>query len=88
MARVLARVQTLGLVETRNDRYFPTPAGEELLDTGDFDVLIERLFQRVYGFAQLLRLLSSPGGLTQAQLYEQLRGPTRDGPPIGFRQRY
>ena len=71
---VLTRVQTLGLIEARNDRYFPTPAGEELLDTGDFDVLIERLLQRVYGFAQLLRLLSGATGLTQAEVYEQLRG--------------
>jgi 5-methylcytosine-specific restriction protein B len=70
---VVLRVQTLGLVELRGDRFFPTPSGEELLDTGDFDILLEKLLQSVYGFAQTLRLLSGTGGLTQEGLFKNLR---------------
>lgn len=70
---VLLRVQALGLVEVRGDRYFTTEAGEEMLETGDFDVLTERLLQRVYGFAQLLRALADAKALTQAELFGVLR---------------
>lgn len=70
---VLLRVQTLGLIEVRADRYFATPGGEELLETGDFDVLAERLLQRVYGFAQLVRALSNGGASSKTALFEALR---------------
>jgi 5-methylcytosine-specific restriction protein B len=51
-------IKGLGFVQEENDLVSPTPAGEDLLQDEEPDVLVEALVVRVFGFAQLIRMLS------------------------------
>lgn len=64
---VLLRIQGLGFLEQRNGLLFPSDAGHALLE-GESDILVERLIERVFGFAQLLRFLEqNPQGISRPQ---------------------
>jgi 5-methylcytosine-specific restriction protein B len=51
-------IKGLGFVQEENELVSPTPAGEDLLQDEEPDVLVEALVVRVFGFAQLIRMLS------------------------------
>lgn len=74
LRQVVLRVQGLGFLEQRSGLVYPTEDGQKMLETGDTEVLIERLIERVYGFAQLLRLLQeNPKGLSRDQITTELQ---------------
>jgi MoxR-like ATPase len=55
----IARITSLGLLATEGDMLRPTDAGESLLESDVPDVLVERMLERVFPFAGLLRFLAT-----------------------------
>ncbi len=76
---VMNTAKALGLIEHRDGLWWPSEAGEAALDPDDPDILIERLLERVYGMAQLLRVSEQKGPCPRAELVRELRAlyPTR-----------
>ncbi|RKH85053.1 ATP-binding protein [Corallococcus sp. AB045] len=68
----ISRVASLGLIEARGDLLHSTDAGENLLESDAPDILVERLLERVFPFAGLLRLLSA-GPTTASKIYQHLQ---------------
>jgi hypothetical protein len=76
---VLSRLIGLGFLYQKENKVLVSRAGHELVESGSLDILVERLLERVFGFAQLLRLLKNhPQGLerdlcnaAQQKLYPQ-----------------
>ncbi len=67
-------VKGLGLLEERDGLLRPSATGEELLEVDQPDVLVRLLIERVFGHAQLLRLLRESGGaLAKADLVRGLQ---------------
>ena len=65
--------KALGLIEHRAGLWWPSQAGEGALDPDESDILIERLIERVFGMAQLLRLADRRGPCARAELIRDLR---------------
>lgn len=76
---VMNTAKALGLIEHRNGLWWPSEAGEAALDPDEPDILIERLLERVYGMAQLLRIAEQKGPSPRAELVQELQRlyPTR-----------
>lgn len=76
---VMNTAKALGLIEHRDGLWWPSEAGEAALDPDEPDILIERLLERVYGMAQLLRAAEQKGPCPRAELVRELRAlyPTR-----------
>ncbi|OJT20545.1 hypothetical protein BO221_31630 [Archangium sp. Cb G35] len=55
----ISRIAGLGLLESQGDTLRPTDAGEGLLENDLPDVLVERMIERVFPFAGLLRFLAA-----------------------------
>lgn len=53
----VSMVKGLGFLQESDGLLFPTRAGEELLEAEQSDVLVHALLERVFGCAQLLRVL-------------------------------
>ncbi|MDI3289763.1 ATP-binding protein [Polyangium sp. 15x6] len=70
---LIIRVKGLGFVEERGGLLYPTKDGEELLGSGQFDILIERFFERIFGFAQLLRFVAEHPGANDEAMVGALR---------------
>ena len=70
---LVLRLKELQFLEERNQLLYATPSGERLLEEEEPIILIERLLQRVYGFAQLLWSLSEGEGVTDAELADYLQ---------------
>jgi 5-methylcytosine-specific restriction enzyme B len=69
----VVRVRGIGLIEERDGVLFPTAEGNELLAHEQPDVLVRLFFERVFGFAQLVRHLD----LHPASLDEQIAAALR-----------
>lgn len=68
------QMRSLGLLDLRGDLLFPTSAALEFLKGGEPDIVVERLLERVFGFAQLLKgLEAEPSGLPRGQLNSLLQ---------------
>ncbi len=67
------RMKGLGFIEERGGLLYPTKDGEELLGSGQFDILIERFVERVFGFAQLLRHVADHPSATEDGLVSALQ---------------
>jgi 5-methylcytosine-specific restriction protein B len=65
--------KALGLIERRDGLWWPSEAGEDILDPDETDILIERLIERVFGIAQLLRFADRAGPGPRAKLISALR---------------
>lgn len=79
---VMNTAKALGLIEHRGGLWWPSEAGEAALDPDSPDqpdILTERLLERVYGMAQLLRIAEQKGPCPRAELVRELRAlyPTR-----------
>lgn len=75
LATMLMELNRLGFLEHRpNDQVFPNAAGMELLEDEQPEILVERMLERVFGVAHILRFLSqAPEGLTGKALTEKLQ---------------
>lgn len=70
---LMSTARALGLVEQRDGLWFSTDAGEETLDTDPPDILVERMIERIFGMAQLLRIIEDGETLPRAELFQKLR---------------
>lgn len=70
---LVIRVKGLGFVEERDGLLYATDDGEELLGSGQFDILIERLIERIFGFAQLLRHIAEHPSTSEDDLVSALQ---------------
>lgn len=73
LRQLIIRIKGLGFLEERDGLLYPTNDGEELLGSGQLDVLIERFFERIFGFAQLLRHVAVHPGTTDDDLVVALQ---------------
>ncbi|WP_437681716.1 McrB family protein [Sorangium sp. So ce131] len=64
LRQLIIRVKGLGFIEQRDGLLYATKDGDELLGNEQADILIRRLFERVFGFAQLLRYIDEHPGAT------------------------
>ncbi|WP_437650445.1 McrB family protein [Sorangium sp. So ce362] len=64
LRQLIIRAKGLGFIEERGGLLYATKDGDELLGSEQLDILIERFFERVFGFAQLLRHLDEHPGST------------------------
>jgi len=70
----LVRVKKLGFIEEKDGQCYPTQDGEDLLENEQADILVERLFERVFGMAQLIRILEeSSKPLSRMEVYTALQ---------------
>ncbi len=58
LRKLLRLLRKLELLEEKEGSYITTPMGEQVLELGSPDTLIEALLVRVVGFAHLLRILA------------------------------
>lgn len=71
--QILSRMAGLGLVDREKDRYSVAGDGTVLL-SGDSTIVLRRLLERVYGMAQLLRIVEeSPDGIAEPAAYARLQ---------------
>lgn len=70
---LILRVKGLGFLEDRGGLLFPTKDGEELVGSGQYHVLVERLIERIFGYPQLLRFVSENPGTTEDALVAALQ---------------
>ncbi|AGP36478.1 McrB family protein [Sorangium cellulosum] len=73
LRQLIIRAKGLGFIEQRDGLLYPTKEGDELLGSGQPDILIERFLQRVFGFAQLLRFVDEHRGATDDALVDALQ---------------
>ncbi len=64
LRQLIIRAKGLGFVEERGGLLYPTKDGEELLGSEQLDILVRRFFERVFGFAHLLRHVAEHPGAT------------------------
>jgi 5-methylcytosine-specific restriction protein B len=71
--------KALGLIDHSGGLWSPSEAGEGALDPDEPDILIERVLERVYGMAHLLRAAEQKGPCPRAELIRELQKlyPTR-----------
>ena len=71
--QILSRMAGLGLLQRDKEVYSVAPDGEALLE-GDSMIVLRRLLERVYGMAQMLRVVEeSPEGITEPATYARLQ---------------
>lgn len=68
----IARVTGLGLVEARGDLLHTTDAGNSFLESDAPDILVERMLERVFPFAGMLRFMAS-GPHLAAKVHQHLQ---------------
>ncbi|MCB9520306.1 MAG: ATP-binding protein [Myxococcales bacterium] len=71
LRNIVDRVRRLGFLENRGGILWPTEDGEELVEVDPPVGLTERLLVRVYGMAQMLRLVSA-GPVHPNEAFDQL----------------
>lgn len=71
---LIVRVRGLGFLEDREGRLYPSAQGDELLEGEQSDILVERLCERIFGFAQLLRYVADHAGASDADTVSALQG--------------
>ncbi|NUQ72830.1 MAG: ATP-binding protein [Polyangiaceae bacterium] len=70
---LVLRLKELELLKEQNQLLYATPSGDRLLEEEEPNILVERLLQRVYGFAQILLHLNEGAGKTDAELADYLQ---------------
>lgn len=73
LRQLIIRIKGLGFIEDRNGLLHPTKEGEELLGSEQLDILIARFFERIFGFAQLLRFVDEHPGASDNAVNEALQ---------------
>ncbi|WP_437819523.1 McrB family protein [Sorangium sp. So ce1078] len=69
LRQLIIRAKGLGFIEERGGLLYATKDGDELLGSEQLDILIGRLFERVFGFAHLLRHVAEhPGSTDEAAI--------------------
>ncbi|WP_438020342.1 ATP-binding protein [Sorangium sp. So ce315] len=73
LRQLIIRAKGLGFIEQRDGLLYATKEGDELLGSEQPDILIDRLIERVFGFAHLLRYVDEHRGATDAAVVDALQ---------------
>lgn len=70
---LIIRMRGLGLLEEKEGLLWASEAGDELLENEQPDILVELFLERIFGFAQLLRVVKDNPGASDQGLVQFLQ---------------
>ncbi len=72
-------VKKIGLVDVRNDIFVINNAGKQFLETKDNHLVLKLLIDNIFGFEEILKLLTEKQTLDKTEIYEEIENKYHKG---------